>query len=198
MLAKTFHGLEEVLKDELIGIGASDVKTGNRVVEFSGDKALMYSANFHLRTALKILKPVADFKAHNENELYDAVQSIPWDTIFDVHQTFAVDSVVYSPHFSHSKYVALKVKDAIVDQFRDKYKKRPYVETENPDVQISIHISNNLCTLSLDSSGESLHKRGYRLKATKAPLNEVLAAGMILLSGWDLQSNFIDPMCGSG
>jgi len=198
MLAKTFHGLEEVLKDELIGIGASDVKAGNRIVEFSGDKALMYSANFHLRTALKILKPVADFKAHNENELYDAVQSIPWDTIFDVHQTFAVDSVVYSPHFSHSKYVALKVKDAIVDQFRDKYKKRPYVETENPDVQISIHISNNLCTLSLDSSGESLHKRGYRLKATKAPLNEVLAAGMILLSGWDLQSNFIDPMCGSG
>ncbi|MFP4022968.1 MAG: class I SAM-dependent RNA methyltransferase [Thiohalospira sp.] len=198
MLAKTFLGLEEVLKDELLRLGASDVKAVNRAVEFSGDKALMYRANFHLRTALKILKPIAEFKVNNENELYDSVQSIPWDTIFDVNQTFAVDSVVYSQHFSHSKYVALKVKDAIVDQFRDKYQKRPYVETENPDIQLNLHISDNLCTISLDSSGESLHKRGYRKKATKAPLNEVLAAGMILLSGWDLQCNFFDPMCGSG
>lgn len=198
MLAKTFLGLEEVLKDELIKLGAPDVKAVNRAVEFSGDKALLYRANFHLRTALKILKPIAEFKVHNENELYDAVQSIPWDTIFDVNQTFAIDSVVYSQHFSHSKYVALKVKDAIVDQFRDKYQKRPYVETENPEIQLNLHISDNLCTISLDSSGESLHKRGYRKKATKAPLNEVLAAGMILLSGWDLQHNFIDPMCGSG
>lgn len=198
MFAKTFQGLEDVLKKELIHLGASNISIGNRGVEFYGDKALMYKANFHLRTALKILKPIAEFKAQHEIELYDAVQSIPWDTIFDVHQTFAIDSVVYSQHFSHSKYVALKVKDAIVDQFREKYKKRPYVETENPDVQINIHISDNICTLSLDSSGESLHKRGYRIKATKAPLNEVLAAGMILLSGWDFKSNFIDPMCGSG
>jgi putative N6-adenine-specific DNA methylase len=198
MVAKTFQGLEEVLQRELIQLGATRVNQGNRVVEFYGDKALMYRANFHLRTALKILKPIGEFKVQNEKELYDAVQTISWDTLFEVKQTFAVDSVVYSPHFSHSKYVALKVKDAIVDQFRDKYKKRPYVETENPDLQINIHISNDLATLSLDSSGESLHKRGYRTKATKAPLNEVLAAGMILLSGWDFNSNFIDPMCGSG
>ncbi|MDY6801437.1 MAG: THUMP domain-containing protein [Bacteroidota bacterium] len=198
MFAKTFQGLEEVLKKELIQLGASKVCIGKRGVEFYGDKTLLYKANFHLRTALKILKPILEFKAQHEIELYDAVQSISWDTIFDVHQTFAVDSVVYSQHFSHSKYVALKVKDAIVDQFRKKYKKRPYVETESPDVQINIHISDNICTLSLDSSGESLHKRGYRIKATKAPLNEVLAAGMILLSGWDCKSNFIDPLCGSG
>lgn len=198
MLAKTFSGLEGVLKKELLDLGASDVKEGNRVVEFSGDKTLMYRANFHLRTALKILKPIAEFKVQNEQELYDAVQTIKWSEYFDVNKTFAVDSVVHSPNFSHSKYVALKVKDAIVDQFRETFKKRPYVETENPDIQINVHISNTLCTVSLDSSGESLHKRGYRIKTTKAPLNEVLAAGMILLSGWDLKSNFIDPMCGSG
>jgi len=198
MFAKTLQGLEEVLKQELIELGAANVKTGKRVVEFYGDKTLLYKANFYLRTALKILKPIAEFKAQNEEELYDKVQSVSWDSFFDVNQTFAIDSTVYSQYFSHSKYIALKVKDAIVDQFRDKYKKRPYVETENPDMQVNIHISNDLCTLSLDSSGESLHKRGYRTKATKAPLNEVLAAGMILLSGWDKKSNFIDPMCGSG
>ncbi len=198
MTAKTFSGLEGVLKKELVNLGASDVIEGNRVVEFSGDKTLLYRANFHLRTALKILKPIAEFKLQNEQELYNAIQTINWSEYFDVNNTFAVDSVVHSPNFSHSKYVALKVKDAIVDQFREKYKKRPYVETEDPDIQINVHISNTLCTISLDSSGESLHKRGYRVKSTKAPLNEVLAAGMILLSGWDLKSNFIDPMCGSG
>lgn len=198
MLAKTFSGLEGVLKKELLDIGASDVKEGNRVVEFYGDKTLMYRANFHLRTALKILKPIAEFKVQNEQELYHAVQTIKWSEYFDLNNTFAIDSVVHSPHFAHSKYVALKVKDAIVDQFRETFKKRPYVEIENPDIQINVHISNILCTISIDSSGESLHKRGYRIKTTKAPLNEVLAAGMILLSGWDFKSNFIDPMCGSG
>ncbi len=198
MTAKTFSGLEGVLKKELVNLGASDVNEGNRVVEFSGDKTLLYRANFHLRTALKILKPIAEFKVQNEQELYNAIQTINWSEYFDVNNTFAVDSVVHSPNFPHSKYVALKVKDAIVDQFREKFKKRPYVETEDPDIQINVHISNTLCTISLDSSGESLHKRGYRVKSTKAPLNEVLAAGMILLSGWDLKSNFIDPMCGSG
>jgi len=198
MVAKTFKGLEEVLYNELIAIGATSVRKGIRMVEFEGDKEMMYRANFYLRTALRILKPIANFKAQDEDELYQAVKKTDWSSFFDVKSTFAVDSVVNSKYFSHSKYVALKVKDAIVDQFRDKFGKRPYVETDDPDVRLSVHITNDLCTISLDSSGESLHKRGYRIKATKAPLNEVLAAGMILLSGWDGKSVFIDPMCGSG
>lgn len=198
LVAKTFKGLEEVLQNELTQLGATDLNIGNRMVEFTGNKELMYRANFHLRTALRILKPIAEFKVKNEKELYDSIQTIVWSDYFDLKNTFAVDSVVYSEHFSHSKYVALKVKDAIVDQFREKFQKRPYVDTEDADINISIHISNDICTVSLDSSGDSLHKRGYRLKTTKAPLNEVLAAGMILLSGWDKQSVLIDPMCGSG
>lgn len=198
LVAKTFRGLEDVLYNELEQIGASELKKGNRMVEFTGDKELMYRANFHLRTALRILKPIADFKAKDENELYDKIQEIDWSIYFDLKNTFAVDSVVHSEYFSHSKYVALKVKDAIVDQFREKFQKRPFVDADDPDVRISIHISNDLCNVSLDSSGDSLHKRGYRIKTNKAPLNEVLAAGMILLSGWNKQNVFIDPMCGSG
>lgn len=198
LVAKTFKGLEDVLYNELKELGASDLNIGNRMVEFTGDKELMYRANFHLRTAIRVLKPIAEFKVKDEKELYDAIQTITWSDYFDMKNTFAVDSVVYSDNFSHSKYVALKVKDAIVDQFREKFQKRPYVDTEDPDFSISIHISNDICTVSLDSSGESLHKRGYRLITNKAPINEVLAAGMILLSGWDKKSVFIDPMCGSG
>lgn len=198
LTAKTFKGLEDVLYEELKALGAQKLKRGNRAVEFEGDKALMYKANFYLRTALRILKPIAEFKVINEHELYDAVQKIDWNSYFGLKDTFAVDSVVHSNNFSHSKYVALKVKDAIVDQFRTKFAKRPFVDTDNPDLRISIHISNDQCTVSLDSSGESLHKRGYRIKTTKAPLNEVLAAGMIMLSGWDKKSVFIDPLCGSG
>lgn len=198
LTAKTFKGLEDVLYDELKNLGAQNLIKGNRAVEFEGDKALMYRANFHLRTAIRILKPIAEFKVNNEHELYDAIQTIDWSNYFDLKNTFAVDSVVHSNNFSHSKYVALKVKDAIVDQFRSKFKKRPFVDTDNPDLRISIHISHDQCTVSLDSSGESLHKRGYRIKTNKAPLNEVLAAGMIMLSGWDKKSVFIDPMCGSG
>lgn len=198
MFAKTFRGLEDVLAKELEDLGASKVRKNNRMVEFVGDKMLMYKANFHLRTALRILKPIAEFKVKDEDELYSSIQSIDWTKIFSLSATFAVDSVVHSDFFSHSKYVALKVKDAIVDQFRDKFGKRPNVDTNNSDIRINVHISNNQCTISLDSSGESLHKRGYRIKTTKAPLNEVLAAGMILLSGWDKKSTFIDPMCGSG
>jgi len=198
MIAKTFKGLEGVLAKELEELGALEVKEQNRMVEFVGDKALMYKANFHLRTALRILKPIASFKVKDEIELYNSIRTIEWDEIFSLKQTFAVDSVVNSESFSHSKYVALKVKDAIVDQFRDKYEKRPFVETEDSDIRIHIHISHDVCDVLLDSSGESLHRRGYRTKATKAPLNEVLAAGMILLSGWDKKSTFIDPMCGSG
>ncbi len=198
LVAKTFKGLEEILHRELQQLGATDLNIGNRMVEFTGNKELMYRANFHLRTALRILKPIAEFKVKNEKELYDSIQTIIWSDYFDLKNTFAVDSVVYSDHFSHSKYVALKVKDAIVDQFREKFQKRPYVDTDDADFNINIHISNDICTVSLDSSGDSLHKRGYRLKTTKAPLNEVLAAGMILLSGWDKQCVLIDPMCGSG
>jgi putative N6-adenine-specific DNA methylase len=198
MIAKTFKGLEGVLAKELEDLGALKVKEQNRMVEFFGDKTLMYKANYHLRTALRILKPIASYKVKDEHELYNAIRKIDWDEIFSLKQTFAIDSVVNSDYFSHSKYVALKVKDAIVDQFRDKYEKRPFVETEDADIRIHIHISHDVCDVLLDSSGESLHRRGYRTKATKAPLNEVLAAGMILLSGWDKKSTFIDPMCGSG
>ncbi len=198
LVVKTFKGLEDVLFNELKALGATDIKKGNRMVELKGDKAMMYKANFHLRTALRVLKPIAEFEVANEHELYKSIQTIVWSEYFDLKNTFAVDSVVNSKEFSHSKYVALKVKDAIVDQFRENYEKRPYVDTEDPDVRISVHISNTTCTVSLDSSGESLHKRGYRIKTNKAPLNEVLAAGMILMSGWDKKSTFIDPMCGSG
>ncbi len=198
MLAKTFRGLEDVLYNELENIGATDLKMGNRMVEFTGNQEMLYKANFHLRTALKILKPIFEFKIKNEDELYKSIQTIDWSNYFDLRNTFSVDSVVFSNNFSHTKYVALKVKDAIVDQFREKLGKRPYVDTDDPDLRINIHISNELCTVSLDSSGDSLHKRGYRIKTNKAPLNEVLAAGMILLSGWDKKSLFIDPMCGSG
>lgn len=198
MVAKTFRGLETLLYKELQQLGATDLEVGNRMVEFTGNKEFMYRANFHLRTALRILKPIAEFKVVNDTQLYDKIQTIDWSTYFDLKKTFAVDSVIFSDHFSHSNYVSQRVKDAIVDQFREKFKKRPYVDTEDPDIQIGIHISHDLCTVSLDSSGESLHKRGYRQISNKAPLNEVLAAGMILLSGWDKKSPFIDPMCGSG
>jgi putative N6-adenine-specific DNA methylase len=198
MVAKTFRGLEDVLYKELENLGATDLNKGNRMVEFTGNQKMLYKANFHLRTALKILKPIFEFKAKNEDELYKSIQTIDWSNYFDLKNTFSVDSVVFSNNFSHTKYVALKVKDAIVDQFREKFGKRPYVEVDDPDLRINIHISNDLCTVSLDSSGDSLHKRGYRIKTNKAPLNEVLAAGMILLSGWDGKSLFIDPMCGSG
>ncbi len=198
MVVKTFRGLEDVLYNELENLGATDLVKGNRMVEFTGNQAMLYKANFNLRTALKILKPIFEFKIKNEDELYKSIQTIDWSNYFDLKNTFSVDSVVFSNNFSHTKYVALKVKDAIVDQFREKFGKRPYVDVDDPDLRINIHISNDLCTVSLDSSGDSLHKRGYRIKTNKAPLNEVLAAGMILLSGWDKKSLFIDPMCGSG
>ncbi|MDA3953887.1 MAG: THUMP domain-containing protein [Bacteroidales bacterium] len=198
MVAKTFRGLENVLYKELKQLGATDLELGNRMVEFTGDKEFMYRANFHLRTALRILKPIAEFKVKDDTQLYNKIQSIDWSTYFDLENTFSIDSVIFSDHFSHSNFVTQRVKDAIADQFREKFQKRPYVDIEDPDIKIGIHISHDLCTVSLDSSGDSLHKRGYRQITNKAPLNEVLAAGMILLSGWDKKSTFIDPMCGSG
>ena len=198
MIAKTFQGLEEVLAKELIELGANDVQIGRRMVSFTGDKTMMYKANFCLRTAIRILKPIKRFKAGDADEIYNALKPFEWECYMDVNTSFAVDSVVYSEDFRHSKFVAYKVKDAIADHFRDREGKRPSVEVANPDLLFHIHIAENQCTLSLDSSGESLHRRGYRQDAVAAPLNEVLAAGMILMTGWQGETDFIDPMCGSG
>ena len=198
MVAKTLYGLEDVLANELIALGAKEVKAGRRMVSFSGDQGMLYKANFHCRTAIRILKPVSVFKAENVDVVYQEVKNIEWDRFLTTEQTFAVDAVVNSDQFSHSKFVAYRTKDAIADYFFDKYEKRPSVRVNNPDFYIHIHISHNDCTVSLDSSGESLHKRGYRVAQVDAPLNEVLAAGMILMTGWHGESNFIDPMCGSG
>ena len=198
MIAKTLYGLEDVLAAELTALHADDVQVGRRMVSFKGDKAMLYKTNLHCRTALRILKPLAHFKATNADTVYTEVKNIEWDNYLSPNQTFAIDAVINSESFNHSKYVAYRTKDAIVDYFNEKLGQRPSVRLNNPDMYIHIHISHQDCTVSLDSSGESLHKRGYRLAQGEAPLNEVLAAGMILLTGWRGESNFIDPMCGSG
>ena len=191
-------GLEQVLEAELIVLGATEVKRGNRCVYFSGDKKLIYKSNIQLRTALKVLKSLSKFKAKKENELYKNISGIKWYKILNCSKTFSVTSTVNSKYFTHSNYVSLITKDAIVDQFRKKYNQRPSIDVKNPDISIHIHISENQCNISLNSSGQSLHKRGYRSKNFAAPMNEVLAAGIILLSGWEGNKNLIDPMCGSG
>lgn len=198
MVAKTFAGLEGILAGELQKLGAGNIKPGVRVVTFEGDKGFMYKANLSLRTALRILKPIAEFKVHSEDEFYRKIYDIDWSAYFTQDSSFAIDSTVHSDKFTHSNYVTLKAKDAIVDQFRNKTGKRPNIDLRNPKVRINIRISNQLCTVSLDSSGDSLHKRGYRTTTGEAPINEVLAAGMLLHSGWDGVSDFLDPMCGSG
>jgi len=198
MLAKTFSGLEEVLAAELTRIGANRVRIVKRGVMFFGDKKLLYKANYLCRSALRILKPIASFKAINETELYNEVGKIDWQEYLGLKNTFSIDGITSYSNITHSKYLALKTKDAIVDQFRNKFGKRPNVNKENPDVAINVRIFKNEATISLDSSGESLHKRGYRVATGPAPMNEVLAAGLILISGWNGNSNFIDPMCGSG
>jgi putative N6-adenine-specific DNA methylase len=198
MTAKTVFALEPVLAGELAGIGAEDIKVLNRAVSFSGTKETMYRANLELRTALRILKPILSFCVHNETELYTETKRFAWDQYLTPRTTFAIDSFVHSENFNHANYVALKVKDAIVDQLRSVYGLRPDVEIEHPDLRLNVHISDEQCTISLDSSGNSLHKRGYRIGQGLAPINEVLAAGMIMLTGWNGQSNFVDPMCGSG
>ena len=198
LIAKTFMGLEPVLAKELTQLGANDVKIGRRMVSFTGNKELMYRANFQLHTAIRILKPIRHFKAKCADDVYEEIKKIDWTAYLDDDKTFAVDSVVFSEEFRHSKFVSYKVKDAIVDQFREKTGKRPNISVANPDLRLNIHIAEDDCTLSLDSSGESLHRRGYRQESVEAPLNEVLAAGMILLSGWKGDTDFIDPMCGSG
>lgn len=198
LIAKTFMGLEPVLAKELTQLGANDIQIGRRMVSFSGNKELMYRANFQLRTAIRILKPIKHFKAKSADDVYDEVKKIDWSQYLSLDKTFAVDSVVFSDEFRHSKFVAYKVKDAIVDQFRETQGKRPNISVANPDIRLNMHIAEYDCTLSLDSSGESLHRRGYRQESVEAPLNEVLAAGMILMTGWQGDTDFIDPMCGSG
>ena len=198
MLAKTMFGLEEILAEELRKLGAQDVKPMNRAVSFKGDKGFMYKANLNIRTALRVLKPIAHFQAHDEKELYKELCKIDWTEIFDLEATFATHATTHSEVFTHSKYASLVMKDAIADTFRKKFDKRPDVDPEMPDVSINLHIAKHTCTVSLDSSGESLHKRGYKSDAVMAPMNEVLAAGLILLSDWNRIANFHDPMCGSG
>jgi len=203
MLAKTFKGLEEVLARELIELGANDVQLERRAVSFRGDKALLYRANLCLRTAIRILVPITTEKLNAkgrkpEDQVYEIAKSIDWSRYMTVDNTFVIDSTVYSDFFHNSLFVTYRVKDAIVDYWSEKTGKRPNVNAEKPDIRINLHIGNDLLTLSLDSSGESLHKRGYRVATTEAPISEVLAAGMLLMAGWQGQSDFYDPMCGSG
>lgn len=198
MVAKTFQGLEDVLRDELISLGARNVEIGTRMVSFTGDKALLYKANLCCRTALRILKPIVKFKASNPDELYDAVRDYEWDTLLGPDKTFSIDSTVNSAEFTHSRFVTYRVKDGIADYFNDKYRRRPSIRLSGADVQLNVHISDDRVTISLDSSGEPLNKRGYRVEQTEAPINEVLAAGIILKTGWRGDCDFVDPMCGSG
>lgn len=198
MLAKTFKGLEEVLAQELIELGANDVQLERRAVSFRGDKALLYRANLCLRTAIRILVPIASFKAKDTDALYNQVKALNWSQYMTADQTFAIDATVYSESFRNSRFVTYRVKDAIADYWIDKAHKRPSVSTQIPDILLNVHVANEQVTISLDSSGESLHKRGYRVATTEAPISEVLAAGMLLLAGWKGQSDFYDPMCGSG
>lgn len=198
MIAKTMAGLEDVLAEELTGLGANNLEIGKRMVSFEGDLAMLYKANIHCRTALRVLRPVFEFKAKNTDEIYKRVKAMNWYEHLTEDSTFAIDAITFSDYFTHSKFVAYRVKDAIADYFMQKTGKRPSVDTKNPDLLINFHVAHDKCTLSFDSSGESLHKRGYRVAQTEAPLNEVLAAGMILKTGWRGESDFVDPMCGSG
>ena len=198
MLAKTLFGFEPLLAKELRNLGAINVREGNRMVTFEGDTGFMYKANLNLRTALKIFKPIKKFKVFNEKQFYKELFAINWPSLFDSEKTFAFDSTIYTEVFRNSMFVSLKAKDALVDKFRVSGLKRPNVDSQNADIRINIHIQDSLCTVSLDSSGNSLHQRGYKKAVNIAPINEVLAAGILLMSGWEGRTDFLDPMCGSG
>lgn len=198
MLAKTFKGLEEVLAGELIELGANNVQIQRRAVAFTGDMRMLYTANFCLRTASRILLPIASFKAKKADDIYQQVMQVDWAQYMTPKTSFSIDATVYSDLFRHSQFITYRVKDAIVDYWMEHAGARPNVQLTNPDLYLNVHIAGDLVTLSLDSSGESLHKRGYRVANTQAPINEALAAGMLLLAGWKGQSDFYDPMCGSG
>ena len=198
MLAKTFKGLEQVLAEELVQLGANNVQVERRAVSFTGDLRMLYTANMCLRTASRVLVPIASFKAKNTDDIYAQVKALDWSQYMTLKTTFQIDATVYSDFFRHSQFVTYRVKDAIVDYWMEKENARPSVKLEGADLYLNIHIAADRVTLSLDSSGESLHKRGYRVANTQAPINEALAAGMLLLAGWKGQSDFYDPMCGSG
>ncbi len=198
MLAKTFKGLEQVLASELIELGANNIQIQRRAVSFTGDKRMLYAANFCLRTASRILVPIATFKAKTADDIYNHVKQVDWAQYMTTKTTFQIDATVYSDLFRHSQFITYRVKDAIVDWWMEHSGVRPNVQLTNPDLYLNVHIAGDIVTLSLDSSGESLHKRGYRVANTQAPINEALAAGMLLLAGWHGQSDFYDPMCGSG
>ena len=198
MVAKTFLGLEGVLADELRNLGADDVAEGNRVVYFKGDKEMLYRANFACRTAVRVLKPFLTLRSDGADDLYEQLKSFDWEKLMTVKTTFAIDATVYSENFNNSRFVTYRVKDAIADFFNEKYGKRPSIRLDNPEIRLDVHISGRDVTLSLDSSGEPLFKRGWRVAQTDAPINEVLAAGIILLSGWKGETDLVDPMCGSG
>ncbi len=195
---KTLFGLEEVLAEEIRKLGGKDVEVKNRAVNCEGDLGFLYKINYSARTALKIIVPLLTFKAWDENRFYDKLYAFPWDEYMNVDQTFAIDATIYSERFNHSQFISLKMKDAIADYFNFKYRKRPSVDTQNPDIKFHLHIDRELVTISLDSSGDALFKRGYRKEQGEAPINEVLASGMLQLAGWDDKGNFLDPMCGSG
>lgn len=198
MLAKTFKGLEQVLAGELIELGANNVQIERRAVSFTGDKRMLYSANFCLRTASRVLVPIARFKAKKTDEIYEQVKQLDWSQYMTAKTTFQIDATVYSDWFRHSQFITYRVKDGIVDWWMEHGGVRPSVQLTNPDIYLNVHIAGEVVTISLDSSGESLHKRGYRVANTQAPINEALAAGMLLLAGWKGESDFYDPMCGSG
>lgn len=198
ILAKTFAGLEEVLCKEIEEIGGKNVKIQTRSVSFEGDKKLLYASNYCLRTALKILVPILDFEFRDVDEFYKKIYNFDWTTIFDYKKYFAIEQVVSSAMFKNTQFAALKAKDAIVDFFMSKVNNRPSIDIKNPDIKLNLYINNNYCNISLDSSGEALYKRGYKVRQGPAPLNEVLAAGIIMLSGWDKKTELADFMCGSG
>lgn len=186
------------MEKEIASLGGENIVSLKRAVQFEGNLEVLYRANYELRTAVRVLKPIAKFNVRDEHELYQKIQTINWEEFMSIRDTLAIDAAVSSPHFNHSKYVALKTKDAIVDQFRAKSGRRPSVDINNPFLRINIHIGGSECTVALDSSGDSLHKRNYRVAQTSAPLSEVLAAGMLKLAGWKADRDFVDPMCGSG
>jgi len=198
LVIKTFFGLEELLADEIKLLGADEVTVGKRSVSCLADDEVLYKINLHSRFGIRCLKLINTQIIKNDKELYNFIKSIEWEKIFKKHYTFAIDSTVHSPNFNHSNYVALKAKDAIADRLREKWSFRPDVDKLEPDILVHIHINFDECNILLDSSGESLHKRGWRISQNDAPLNEILAAAMVKLSGWDASKTLIDGMCGSG
>ena len=198
MVAKTFYGFESILADELLSLGARNIEEGVRNVSFYGDLGFLYKVNLAISTSVRVLKPITSFKITDEKDLYSSIYNFNWEDYLDVDDTFAIESNLNTDFFSHSLFVSQRVKDALVDRFRKLFKKRPNVDRDDPDFKINCHITDDVCTISLDSSGKPLNQRGYRSETNIAPINEVLAAGIVKLSGWDCESDFLDPMCGSG